>query len=106
MERTGSWLMVSPNLYAMTGWRLGYGIMPQPLADKVTLLLVHSVGCTAEFTQLAGITALEAGNHECKTMRDTYRQRRDLVVDRLNQMEDTVPEPRWSFPMSSPISKA
>ena len=73
--------------YAMTGWRLGYGIMPQPLADKVTLLLVHSVGCTAEFTQLAGITALEAGNQECKTMRDTYRQRRDLVVDRLNQME-------------------
>ena len=73
--------------YAMTGWRLGYGVMPQPLADKVTLLLVHSVGCTAEFTQLAGITALEAGNHDCKAMRDTYRQRRDLVVDRLNQME-------------------
>ncbi|MEC8475303.1 MAG: pyridoxal phosphate-dependent aminotransferase [Planctomycetota bacterium] len=73
--------------HSMTGWRLGYGVMPQPLADKVTLLLVHSVGCTAEFTQLAGITALASGDPECKAMRDTYRHRRNFVVERLNQMK-------------------
>ncbi len=44
--------------YAMTGWRLGYGIMPAGLAERVELLLTHSVGCTASFTQVAGIEAL------------------------------------------------
>jgi aspartate aminotransferase len=44
--------------YAMTGWRLGFGIMPAALADRVQLLLTHSVGCTAHFTQYAGVEAL------------------------------------------------
>jgi histidinol-phosphate/aromatic aminotransferase/cobyric acid decarboxylase-like protein len=43
--------------YAMTGWRLGYAIMPEALAERVELLLTHSVGCTATFTQIAGIEA-------------------------------------------------
>ncbi len=44
--------------YAMTGWRLGYGIMPPALAERVELLLTHSVGCTASFTQIAGLEAI------------------------------------------------
>ena len=44
--------------YAMTGWRLGYGIMPEALAEKVSLLLNHSIGCTATFTQYAGLEAI------------------------------------------------
>ena len=44
--------------YAMTGWRLGYGIMPVELAKRIDLLLTHSVGCTAEFTQIAGLEAI------------------------------------------------
>jgi len=45
--------------YAMTGWRLGYGIMPEALAERVELLLTHSIGCTAAFTQQAGLEALQ-----------------------------------------------
>ncbi|MFN2233169.1 MAG: pyridoxal phosphate-dependent aminotransferase, partial [Anaerolineales bacterium] len=44
--------------YAMTGWRLGYAIMPEALAERLSLLLTHSIGCTAAFTQIAGIEAL------------------------------------------------
>ncbi|MFN2184838.1 MAG: aminotransferase class I/II-fold pyridoxal phosphate-dependent enzyme, partial [Anaerolineae bacterium] len=45
--------------YAMTGWRLGFGVMPQPLAEKIDLLLTHSVGCSATFTQYAGLEAIQ-----------------------------------------------
>src|SRR5213596_3417140 len=45
--------------YAMTGWRLGYGVMPRPLAEHVTRLVVNSNSCTASFVQLAGIAALQ-----------------------------------------------
>ena len=73
---------------AMTGWRLGYGVMPQQLAEKVSLLLVHSIGCTAEFTQLAGIKALEMGEESSIAMRDAYQARRDLLVKRLNEIPE------------------
>lgn len=70
--------------YAMTGWRLGYGIMPEALARKMGLLLTHSVGCTATFTQLAGIAAIEGPRHDVLAMRETFRKRRDIMVDGLN----------------------
>lgn len=44
--------------YAMTGWRLGFGIMPEALAERIKVLLTHSIGCTATFTQYAGIEAV------------------------------------------------
>lgn len=72
--------------YAMTGWRLGYGVMPEALADRVGLLLTHSVGCTAHFTQLAGVEAL-IGPQECvQEMVDEYQRRRDIIVDGLNSL--------------------
>lgn len=70
--------------YAMTGWRLGYGIMPEFLAERVELLLTHSIGCTATFTQYAGIQALAADQAMVSDMVAEYRTRRDRLVSGLN----------------------
>lgn len=72
--------------YAMTGWRLGYGIMPPDLAERVTRIVVNSNSCTASFVQRAGIAALE-GPQECvTTMLAEFRRRRDAIVDGLNAL--------------------
>jgi aspartate/methionine/tyrosine aminotransferase len=70
--------------YAMTGWRLGYGIMPEALADRIQLLLTHTIGCTAHFTQYAGIEALTGPQDWVDKMVASYRRRRDLLVNGLN----------------------
>lgn len=72
--------------YAMTGWRLGFGIMPEALAERVELLLTHAIGCTASFTQLAGIEALQGPQEEVQRTVEEYRKRRDLLVAGLNQI--------------------
>ncbi len=72
--------------YAMTGWRLGYGIMPAPLAERVELLLTHSVGCTASFTQVAGIEAVNGPQDMVDTVVAEYRRRRDALVAGLNEI--------------------
>jgi aspartate aminotransferase len=72
--------------YAMTGWRLGYGIMPRDLAEKVGLLLTHSVGSTAQFTQIAGIEALTGDQKQVDEVVAEYKKRRDLIVAGLNQL--------------------
>ncbi len=70
--------------YAMTGWRLGYAIMPVELAERVALLLTHSVGCTAGFTQMAGIEAITASQSLADEMVATFQRRRDCMVAGLN----------------------
>ena len=70
--------------YAMTGWRLGYGIMPAPLAERVELLMTHSVGCTASFTQVAGLEAINGPQDRAEAVVSKYRRRRDALVDGLN----------------------
>jgi aspartate/methionine/tyrosine aminotransferase len=72
--------------YAMTGWRLGYGIMPEALAERVDLLLTHSVGCTASFTQVAGIEALTGPQEQVDAVVAEYQRRRDVLVDGLNSI--------------------
>ncbi len=72
--------------YAMTGWRLGYGIMPRELADKVGLLLTHSIGSTAQFTQFAGVEALLGQQGQVDVIVAEYQRRRDLIVAGLNNM--------------------
>jgi len=72
--------------YSMTGWRLGYGIMPKSLAERVELLLTHAVGSTADFTQRAGIVALEGTQEPVFQAMEEYRRRRDLLVSGLNQI--------------------
>ena len=72
--------------YAMTGWRLGYGVMPAPLAEHVTRLMVNSNSCTASFTQLAGIAALQGDQTPVARMVAEFKRRRDLVVAGLNRL--------------------
>jgi len=72
--------------YAMTGWRLGYGIMPPALARRVELLLTHATGSSAHFTQLAGIRAVTGPQEPVDDMREQYRQRRDTMLAGLNRL--------------------
>ena len=72
--------------YAMTGWRMGYGVMPEWLVDAVNKLMVNSNSCTASFTQRAGIAAL-TGPQDCvDAMVAEFRRRRDIVVAGLNEI--------------------
>lgn len=70
--------------YAMTGWRLGYGIMNQELAKRVTDLMINSNSCVATFTQIAGIEALSGPQDGVDAMVEEFRKRRDIIVDGLN----------------------
>jgi aspartate/methionine/tyrosine aminotransferase len=70
--------------YAMTGWRLGYGIMPRELAQRVGLLLTHSIGSTAQFTQDAGVVALTGPQEQVDVVVAEYQRRRDVIVSGLN----------------------
>jgi aspartate aminotransferase len=70
--------------YAMTGWRLGFGIMPSDLAARVDLLLTHSIGSTAHFTQFAGVEAVTGPQDMVDVMVAEYQRRRDIIVDGLN----------------------
>ncbi|HLY65916.1 MAG TPA: pyridoxal phosphate-dependent aminotransferase, partial [Chloroflexota bacterium] len=69
--------------YAMTGWRLGYGIMPEQLAEQVARLMLNSASCTAGFTQHAGIAALTGLQMPVVAMLAEFRARRELVVNGL-----------------------
>jgi len=72
--------------YCMTGWRLGWAVMPPHLCELVSLLTVHAVGCTASFTQWAGRAALDGPQDCIADMLKEYRARRDYVVAELNSM--------------------
>jgi aspartate/methionine/tyrosine aminotransferase len=72
--------------YAMTGWRLGYGVMPVPLAEQVAKLMVNSNSCTAAFSQFAGVAALTGPRTEVQAMVAAFRKRRDVIVAGLNQI--------------------
>jgi aspartate aminotransferase len=84
--------------YAMSGWRLGYGILPEPLARKVELLLTHAYGCTSEFVQLAAVEALRGSQDWVVAMVAEYRRRRDLLVAGLNAIPGIrCREPKGAF---------
>jgi aspartate aminotransferase len=72
--------------YAMTGWRLGFMVMPEALAERVELLLTHSIGCTATFTQVAGVEALNGPQDKVAENVAEYQRRRDHIVAGLNAM--------------------
>jgi aspartate aminotransferase len=73
--------------FAMTGWRLGYGVMPEWMAAPVARLATNSNSCTATFTQLAGVEALTGPQESVDEMVAEFRRRRDLIVDGLNRIE-------------------
>jgi aspartate/methionine/tyrosine aminotransferase len=70
--------------YAMTGWRLGYGVMPPPLVEPISRLMVNSNSCTASFTQMAGVAALKGDQGDSFAMVEAFRRRRDLIVAGMN----------------------
>ncbi len=70
--------------YAMTGWRLGYGVMRADLARQVALLATNANSCTASFTQIAGVEALRGDQSGVDRMREEFRRRRGVIVEGLN----------------------
>ena len=73
--------------YAMTGWRLGFGVMRPDLAAHIARLMTNSNSCTASFTQMAGVEALTGDQSSVTRMREAFRERRDLMVDGLNRIK-------------------
>jgi aspartate/methionine/tyrosine aminotransferase len=84
--------------YAMTGWRLGYGVMRKDLAEKVAQLMTNSNSCTCAFTQLAGVEALTGPQKEPERMVEEFRKRREVIVSGLNNIEGiTCKKPHGAF---------
>jgi aspartate/methionine/tyrosine aminotransferase len=73
--------------YAMTGWRMGYGVMRADLANQIARLMTNSNSCTASFTQVAGVEALRGEQSSVDHMRDAFQQRRDVFVAGLNRLK-------------------
>src|SRR2546430_12052136 len=73
--------------YAMTGWRLGYGVMRSDLATHITRLMTNSNSCTASFTQIAGIEAIRGDQSSVEVMRKEFQARRDVFVAGLNRIK-------------------
>ncbi len=72
--------------FAMTGWRLGFGVLPPALVEPVTRLIINSVSCTSAFSQHAARAALEGPWEPVERMVAEFRARRDLIVDLLNKV--------------------
>jgi aspartate aminotransferase len=84
--------------YAMTGWRLGYGVFPDWLVDAIEHLMVNSNSCTATFVQHAGLEALAGSQAPVETMRSEFRERREFIVDGLNAISGiSCRKPRGAF---------
>ncbi|MEO8724776.1 MAG: pyridoxal phosphate-dependent aminotransferase [Acidobacteriaceae bacterium] len=73
--------------YAMTGWRLGYGVMRADLAVNIARLMTNSNSCTASFTQMAGVEALRGPQRSVEEMTAEFQRRRDVMVDGLNRIK-------------------
>jgi aspartate/methionine/tyrosine aminotransferase len=73
--------------YAMTGWRMGYGVMRSDLANQVARLMTNSNSCTASFSQIAGIEALRGDQGSVDHMREEFQRRRDMFVAGLNRIK-------------------
>ena len=72
--------------YAMTGWRMGYGVMRADLAAQMSRLMTNSNSCTASFTQVAGVEALDGDQSSVEHMRSEFQRRRDVFVTALNHI--------------------
>ena len=84
--------------YAMTGWRLGYGVMRKDLATKMAQLMTNSNSCTSAFTQMAGMEALNGPQTEEEKMVAEFRKRREVIVEGLNKIKGIkCKKPRGAF---------
>ncbi|MCS7115544.1 MAG: pyridoxal phosphate-dependent aminotransferase [Nitrososphaerota archaeon] len=84
--------------YAMTGWRLGYGVMRKDIAQKMTRLMINANSCTCAFVQMAGIEALKGPQDSVKRMVEEFKRRREVIVSGLNKLKGvTCKKPRGAF---------
>lgn len=84
--------------YAMTGWRLGFGVFPPALVEPVTRLAINSVSCTSAFSQYAAIAALDGPQDGVAQMVTEFRARRDVIVGGLNEIPGiSCVEPQGAF---------
>ena len=84
--------------YAMTGWRIGYGVMPTELVEPISRLGTNSVSCTASFTQRAVLEAMDGPQNEPDRIVAEFKSRRDIIVEGLNQVPGVrCPMPKGAF---------
>ena len=83
--------------YAMTGWRIGYGSMPGELVEPISRLVTNSVSCTASFTQMAALEALNGPQDAAQRMVSEFKRRRDTIVSGLNE----IPGIRCPMPLGA-----
>jgi aspartate/methionine/tyrosine aminotransferase len=92
--------------YAMTGWRMGYGVMRADLAIHISRLMTNSNSCTASFTQIAGVEALRGSQKSVDAMRAEFKKRRDVMVAGLNKIKGfTCRVPHGAFYVFPNITK-
>jgi aspartate aminotransferase len=72
--------------YAMTGWRMGYGVMSERILPHIEKLIINTNSCTSTFSQYAGIEALKGPQDEVRKMNEEFRRRRNIIVDGLNKI--------------------
>ena len=84
--------------YAMTGWRIGYGVMPTELVEPISRLATNSVSCTASATQIAAVEALDGPQDASNDMVAEFKRRRNIFVDGLNDIPGIrCPMPAGAF---------
>ena len=84
--------------YSMTGWRAGFGVMPENLVEPISRLSTNSVSCTASFTQIATLEAMNGPQEESIQMVEEFKKRRGVIVDGLNSIPGiTCPMPGGAF---------
>ena len=84
--------------YAMTGWRIGFGVMPLELVEPISRLSTNSVSCTASFTQMAVLEAMDGPQDEAYRIVDEFKKRRDIIVEGLNELPGIrCPMPKGAF---------
>ncbi len=92
--------------YAMTGWRMGYGVMRADLATHIARLMTNSSSCTASFSQIAGIEALCGPQESVDVMRAEFQKRRDIMVGGLNKIKGfSCRSPKGAFYVFPNITK-
>jgi aspartate/methionine/tyrosine aminotransferase len=93
--------------YAMTGWRMGYGVMRADLATHISRLMTNSNSCTASFTQVAGVEALRGPQKSVDAMRAEFKKRRDVMVAGLNKIKGfSCRVPHGAFYVFPNVTKA
>lgn len=92
--------------YAMTGWRMGYGVMRADLAQHISRLMTNSNSCTASFSQRAGIEAIKGDQSSVDKMNKEFMRRRDAFHERINQIKGfSCLKPKGAFYMFPNIQK-